>query len=210
VDALELARGLGIAVAWDEMQQGRARYVRLAGRARQGRPLLLLRPDPRRQRLHWAAAHEIGEHLAARLFAAWGVAPAEASPPARERAASFLAGRLLLPTQWFLPDAEQSDWDLLCLHARFNTASHELIARRMLECRPSVVISIFDHGRLTFRRGNFSGRVPPPLAVEMDCQREVHHDGRPLRRGRVQAWPIHEPGWKREILRMEVEEWYEG
>jgi len=32
VDALQVARTLGIAVAWDGRQAGRARYVRLTGR----------------------------------------------------------------------------------------------------------------------------------------------------------------------------------
>jgi len=86
--------------------------------------------------------------------------------------------------------------------------SHELIARRMLECRPPVVISIFDQRRISFRRSNLPGRVPPPSPAEMECWDQVHQRriSRRSEPGRavIQGWPIHEEGWKREILRMEV------
>jgi hypothetical protein len=211
VDAFALAGRLGIAVAWDEGQEGRARFVRLNGR-RPGRSqaTILLRPDARSERRQWAVAHEIGEHVAYRVFAKWGVDPRETEPSARELVANQLAGRLLLPTMWFAIDAVTCGWDLLALKARYNTASHELIARRMLECRPAVIISIFDRGRMSLRRGNVCGRVPPPSRLEMECWRRVHRRCRPSR-GRqganvIQGWPIHEDGWKREILRLEVDE----
>ena len=128
--------------------------------------------------------------------------------PAEAQVANQLAGRLLLPTAWFTADGATCGWDLIALKARYATASHELIARRMLECRPPVVISIFDHRRLSFRRSNVPGRVPPPLPGEMECWRQVHRGCRPLRTCQgprvIQGWPIHEEGWKREILRMEV------
>lgn len=210
VDALEVARRLGIALAWDDRQEGRARYVRLCDRrSGRSRATILLHPEPRRERRQWAVAHEIGEHVAYRAFDRWGVDPRTAEG-AREAAANNLAGRLLLPSQWFVADAAVCGWDLLKLKARYSTASHELIARRMLECRPLVVVSIFDHGRLKFRRGNLPGRAPPPLRAEMECCRRVHLCGRPSRRRKgpctIQGWPIHEEGWKREILRMEVDE----
>jgi len=81
----------------------------------------------------------------------------------------------------------------------------------MLECRPAVVISIFDQRRISFRRSNVSGRVPPPLPTEIECWTSVHERRRPsqTRQGPslVQGWPVHEGGWEREILRMEVEQW---
>jgi hypothetical protein len=211
VDAFAVAKRLGIAVAWDDRQEGRARYVRLSGRhLGRSRATILLRPDPRPERRQWAMAHEIGEHVAYRVFACWGIDPGEIEPGGREQAANQLAGRLLLPTQWFATDAAACEWDLPILKTRYNTASHELIARRMLECRPPVVISIFDHGRIWLRRGNLPGRVPPPSPPEMDCWRRVHGQCRPsrIRQGAsiVQGWPIHEEGWKREILRMELDE----
>jgi hypothetical protein len=116
-----------------------------------------------------------------------------------------------LPTDWFVDDAAACDWDLLALKARYATASHELIARRMLECPPPVIVSIFDEGRLSFRRSNVPGRAPPPSQAEFDCWRRVHASGRPacIRRptGAIQGWPVHEENWKREIVRTESELW---
>ena len=85
VDAMAVARGLGITVAIDARQQGRARYLRLAqARGRRPRATVLLRPEPRCERLQWALAHEIGEHVACRVFAALGMDPRETGPEARE------------------------------------------------------------------------------------------------------------------------------
>ncbi len=211
VDAFFLARALGIAVALDDRQEGRARYVRLSGRrSASGRATILLRPEPRLERQQWAIAHEIGEHVAYHVFAQWGVDPHVTGPNARETVANNLAGRMLLPTAWFAADAVACDWDLIGLKARYRTASHELIARRMLECSPPVIISIFDHRQISFWRSNLPGRAPPPSQGEMQCWRDVHRGNHPLRTrvgpGCIQGWPIHEEGWKREILRMEVDE----
>ena len=41
------------------------------------RATILLRPEPRHERRHWAVAHEIGEHVAHRVFAGWGADPRE-------------------------------------------------------------------------------------------------------------------------------------
>lgn len=211
VDAFQIAAALGITVALDDRQRGRARYVRLGGR-RPGRPkaTILLRPDPRVEREQWAVAHEIGEHAAHRMFAILGVDPRETVADAREAVAGQLAGRLLLPSGWFAADGSSCGWDLVALKARYATASHELIARRMLECRPPVILSIFDHGRLHFRRSNLPGRVPPPSSAEIDCWRSVHEGNRPGQTYQglrvIRGWPVHEEGWKREILRTEVEE----
>lgn len=211
IDAFALARTLGIAVALDDRQDGRARYVRLNDRRGRGHPTILLRPEPRFERRQWAVAHEIGEHVACLVFAEWGIDPAVASPNVREEVANNLAGRLLLPTVWFAADGAACHWDLPSLKQRYRTASHELIARRMLECRPPVIISIFDQKRMTFRRSNVPGRVPPPSSAEMDCWHKVWRGSSPLLTlggdDRIQAWPIHEDGWKREILRTEANRW---
>ena len=186
VDAFAVARALGIDLAWDDRQEGRARYVRLGDRrAGAGRATILLRPDPRLERQQWAVAHEIGEHAACRVFVQWGVDPRETTSGAREIVANAMAGRLLLPTAWFAADATACDWDLIALKARYRTASHELIARRMLECRPPVIISIFDHRKIRFRRSNLPGRTPPPSTAEMQCWQR-----RSLR-------PTSAAGWRR-------------
>jgi len=210
VDAVSIARALEITLAWDDRQRGRGRYVRLRGRhGGRSRATILARPESRPERRQWAVAHEIGEHVAYRVFAALGVDPREAPPNAREHVANHLAGRLLLPAGWFAADARAWGWDLLRLKGRYRTASHELIARRMLEMPPPVVISIFDNGALTFRRSNLAGRVPPPSPAELACRRAVHDHSQPqqTRAGPqvIQAWPVHEEGWKREILRVELD-----
>ncbi len=214
VDAVGLARSLGITVALDDQQQGRARFVRLGGHGRrQPRETILLRPDPRPERRQWAVAHEIGESAAYRVFDALGVDPREASVGAREAVANRLAGLLLLPGQWFSADASRCGWDLFELKRRFATASHELIARRMLEMPPPVIISIFDQGRTSLRKSNVPGRVPPLSTAETECRRIAHDCNRPHAAPDalqlVQAWPIHEDTWKREIIRAEVEEGFD-
>jgi hypothetical protein len=208
VDLISAARQLGITVAWDDRQRVRGRYVRL-GSPRGAAPTIFLRPEPRPERRQWAVAHEIGEHTAHRVFAELWVDPREVGPEAREDVANHLASRLLLPTSWFTVDGSEWGWDLTLLKTRYSTASHELIARRMLDMAPAVIITIFDHGQVTFRRSNVSGQVPPPSPTETGCWQAVHDENRPecLSRSRlsVQGWPVHEPGWKREILRTEVE-----
>jgi len=209
VDPLAVAHALGLAVATDDRQQGRARYVRLRGlRGRASRPTVLLRPDPRPERCHWALAHEIGEHVAHRVFHRLGADARTVSSRVREVVANQMAGRLLLPTPWFAADAVAVDWDLPALKARYDTASHELIARRMLDLPAVAIITIYDQGKLHFRRGNVPGRLPPPSPEEVLCW-ETAHDGNPAEHlagggRRIRGWPIHEPGWKREILRTEL------
>jgi hypothetical protein len=216
VDAFAIAQALGLTVAWDASQDGRGKYVRLGGsRSSEPRGTILLRPDARGERQQWAAAHEIGEHVAHRVFVVWKIDPRETAPNAREVVANALAGRILLPTFWFVPDCRRVDWDLLALKMRYPSASHELIARRMLECEPPVVITIFDGGKITFRRSNVHGRPPSPSSAEMACWQAVHRQSKPSEREsgsccRVSGWPVHEPGWKREVLRTEFEDdgWY--
>jgi hypothetical protein len=242
VDALELARRLGLSVTWDERQPGRGRTARLAipggGTATLGgagavhdfvadiapdrrrkangfanggtQGAILLRPDPRRERLHWTIAHEIGEIFAHRVFAHLGVDPRETPPNTRETIANQLAGRLLLPRDTFASDARASGWDLLALKERYTTASHELIARRMLDFAPPIIITIIDQGRRTLRRGNLPFRLPAWSELEAEAWRLAHEQLLPVARSAgnrtVQAWPIHEPEWKREIVRTEFEE----
>lgn len=209
VDAFAVARTLGITVAEDVHQSSRGRYVRLRVKGRRPRPTILLRPDPRRERRHWALAHEIGEHLAHRVYRLLDLEPGETSAGSREAVANQLAGRLLVPTVWYREDALEFDWNLTRLKKRYATASHELLARRMLDLPPPVIVTIVDDGQLYFRRSNVPGRVPPLTATEKTCRRDAHRQGRTVAArcgaARVQAWPIHEPGWKREILRTEVD-----
>lgn len=207
VDALLVATQLHLVVALDRAQAGRARRVRIgSGGSPQG--VILVRDEPRPERRQWSVAHEIGEHLAAGVFQRLSVDPRETPGGTREQVANALASRLLLPGGWFERAAAACDWDLPTLKRRFATASHELIARRMLDFPPRAIVSIFDHGRLTFRRGNLSHGTPALSPCEHDCWRTTHLTGEPTAlpsdEPRVRAWPIHEPGWKREILRTAI------
>lgn len=209
VDTVQVARALGITVAWDDRQAGRGRYVRLRGRhGGRTRSTIVARPEPRPERQQWAVAHEIGEHTSHRVFAALGIDGRESPPDAREQVANYLASRLLLPAAWLVADAAACDWDLLRLKRRYPTASHELIGRRMLEMPPPVIVTIFDNGALHFRRSNVPGRVPGPSPVELACRLAVHQQALPQSRRdglrTIQGWPVHEDAWKREILRTEV------
>ena len=211
VNAFAAASALGLVVAWDDRQSSRARFVRLArhGGTDAASGSIMLRHDPRAERRQWAVAHEIGEHLAQRVFAMLGVSASAAPPNAREQVANLLAARLLLPTPWFAEDGERFAWDLLQLKQRYTSASHELIARRMLDMPPPVIVSIFDHNRMTFRRSNLPGQAPAISREEAECRGAAHRSGKSacgqIGLETIAAWPIHEPDWKREIVRTTAE-----
>jgi hypothetical protein len=211
VDALAVAEGLGLVIARDYAMPYRGRFVRLAeseGRSG-GQATIVVGQADRPEREQWAVAHEIGECVAYRVFERLGVSFDEALPTARELVANRLASSLLLPRRWFASDGRELDWD------RYDTASHELIARRMLEMRPPIVITVCDLGRVHWRRSNVSTRPPSMLPEEKTVWRETHETGLPTEAlldaenglELVRCWPIHEPGWKREILRSEIAEW---
>lgn len=212
VDALGMAERLGVRVAYDADQPQRARYLRLAdSEGRGAKPSILIRPDERPERRQWAVAHEIGEHVAHEVFARLHVDPVAAAPESREQVANALAGRLLVPSAWFRDAGRACGWDLLALKQRFSTASHELIARRMLDGAEPLIVSLFDQGRLTWRRATGGGRVPPLSGIERQCWQVAHQRARThaalAGALRVQAWPVHEPEWKREIVRAEIDPW---
>jgi hypothetical protein len=119
----------------------------------------------------------------------------------------------LLPRAWFEADGFDVDWDLFELKARYATASHELIARRMLEMPPPIIVTLWDHGRQAWRRSNVPSRTPSLSPPEGAARQAAHDFGRAARCEPlelpdgvedVRAWPIHEPAWKREIVRTQV------
>jgi hypothetical protein len=207
VNAIELARRLGFHVLWDEHQIGRARVAAVrGGPGRRPRPAIFLRRDPRPERIQWAVAHEIGEQFTAEVCRRLRIDGAELAD-GREQIASAVATRLLLPGKWFARDAAEMGFDILQLKTRFATASHELVARRLLDLATPALITIFDHGKLEFRRWNCPRRPPPISHFEQHLWRRAHESGQAAHRAgpqRIDAWPIHEPGWKREILRLEL------
>ncbi len=218
VDALEVAEGLGLVVAHDDAMPLRGRFVRFAEQEENGgsQATIVVGQAERPEREQWAVAHEIGESVAYRVFERLGVPLHETLPTARELVANRLANCLLLPRRWFATDGRELDWDLVALKDRYHTASHELIARRMLEMRLPIVITVFDHGRIHWRRSNVTARPPRLLAEEETVWREAHETGLYAEEvldaesglELVRCWAIHEPDWKREILRSDVAECY--
>jgi hypothetical protein len=216
IDALVIARQLKLIVARDYQSQVRARFLRVGQPNRTGRGTILLADDPRPERRQWAIAHEIGEFAAHRVFAELDIDPAEMVAAEREQMANHLANALLLPFEWFRADGFAVDWDLSELKQIYSTASHELIVRRMLAMSPAVIISLFDQGKLTWRKSNVLRRPPPLVPAEHSTWQAAHTDAQPaqyechdLPEGLrdVRCWPVHETGWKREILRTALADW---
>jgi predicted transcriptional regulator len=206
VDAIALAqRHLGMIVCIDRRQPQRGRAQRAAGRKQ-----IFLRPEPSEERHQWTVAHEIGEHLKASMLAQLGVPPEQTRAMAGESLANLFAHRLLVPTRWLATAAPEHGYDVLELKGVFRTASHEVIAWRMLDLPEPCIITIVDNGHIHRRRSNAwptRRELSPP---EEECQRYVNEFSRP-RTVRadgwtVQGWPVHQPDWKREILRSVVEE----
>jgi Zn-dependent peptidase ImmA (M78 family) len=205
VDAIQLAqRHLGMIVCLDRRQPQRGRAQRT-----DGRPQIFLKPEPNEERHQWTVAHEIGEHLKVKLLERLGIEPGAVKPMSGESLANLFAHRLLVPTCWFAGDAAQLDYDVLELKQRYRTSSHEVIAMRLLDLPEPVIITIIDNEHIYRRRSN-AWRVRKQLEpIEEQCQRYVHYYSRPrvLRESgwTVHGWPVHQPDWKREILRSVVE-----
>lgn len=217
VDARLLAERAGLVVAIHRQLPARAQFVRLAvdSPRREGQGTIVVGPAERPEREQWAIAHEVGESVSWDVFSRLGVCGNDAPPNVREAVANRVASCILLPRRWFVADGRAFDWDLFELKDRYATASHELIARRMLEASPPIVITLCDQGRVVWRRGNTCSRPPQLLTDEHDAWQRAHATGLPtdelldpLSTGldRVRCWPVHEPAWKREIIRCDIAE----
>lgn len=213
VDALLLAKRLGILVAQDAAAKHRARFVRLGGAQSSPQPAILLADERRPERRHWAVAHEIGECFAYRVFQELGVDPSDAPAAARESVANRLAGCLLLPNDWFFTAGMAADWSLPTLKRQFSTASHELIARRTLDMPVPVIVTLCDQGQPRWRKASHALRTSPMTPPELAAWRIAHETNRPARCEPanlpdgvvdVRVWPVHEPPWRREIVRTEL------
>lgn len=209
IDMLRAATTLGFVVAVDERLTVRARHVQLAaGGEEEDGAAILLRPEPRMERRHWAVAHEIGEHHVHGVFTRLGIEADVVPPRIREQTVNSLANRLLLPSLWFTSDGMKRRWDLAALKRRYMTASYELIARRMLEMESPAIMTMIDQAEPKFRRSNFAGPVPPLMNVERTLWHAARTTGQIQqdrdRRCWVRVWPIHEGKWQREIIRTEL------
>ncbi len=153
----------------------------------------------------WTAAQAIGEHLKLDLLRRLGLDPAARKSLPGESLAGLLAHRLLTPTSWFASDARACGWEVPELKKLYATAGYEVIAWRLLDLPEPCVITIIENDHVHRRRSN-AWRVNKTLQpAERECQRYVHHYSRArvvsAEGWTVQCWPLHEPDWKREILR---------
>lgn len=205
VDAIALAqRHLGMVVCLDRDQPQRGRAQRSAGKAR-----IFLRPEPTEERHQWTVAHEIGEHVKPAVLERLGVEPAQFRAMAGESLANLFAYRLLVPGCWFATDASDLDFDLLQLKQRYRTSSHEVIAWRFLDLPEPCIVTVVDNDHVSRRKSNAWPIRRQLEPAELKCQRHVNHYSKPSRVSQngwiVHGWPVHQAGWKREILRSVVE-----
>ena len=109
--------------------------------------------------------------------------------------ANLFAYRLLVPSCWFQDDAPTTDYDLLELKRRYSTASHEVLAWRMLDLGDPCIITVVDNDAIHRRRSNAVRTKRELSPAEAKCQQGVHRTGEPgqLREGSwsVQCWPVH-------------------
>jgi len=192
VDAAAVARGLGVVV-----QPPRPKKAFFA------------RPEPTAEAKQWLAAQAVGEHLKPALLRRLGFGPDERPPLAGESLATLVASHLLLPTSWFGDDARRREYDVLELKKLYATAAPDVIAWRLLDLPEPCIITVVDNDHVRRRRSN-AWRVRRELAApERECQRYVNHFSRPrvvcAGGWTVQGWPVHQPDWKREILRSVVD-----
>lgn len=197
VDPAEVAQALGLAAQWDAALGGRGERRTVGGRS-----VILIRPDERDERECFALAHEIGEELSNRIAERLDVCVD--SERWREDLANLFAGRLLCPFGWLQEITSTGGVDLRNLKEVFATASHEVISRQLIWLPVPSVITIIDNGTIRTRMGNVAHtrRLTPG---EDRVWRGCHESGEDIDHAagllRVQAWAIHEQGWRREILR---------
>ena len=176
-----------------------------AGRWLQG--IIKVRPEDRRERVQWTVAHEIGEAFSLELAEACGIEFADLTPDLRESICNHFAGALLVPTMALKEAGADCDWDLFSLKSIFATASHELIARRCVECCPNAIYTVCDEGKLRWRKSQRARRRLPWLPGEGEVWQAAHGDSqsRDAQAGgwRIRVWTIHEEHWKREVVRTE-------
>jgi Zn-dependent peptidase ImmA (M78 family) len=199
VDALFVARAAGCELAFDAAQTGRARQKLINGQT-----AIFLKPEDRPERLQWAAAHELGEIFAWQICKRVSENLDELPFNLREQLANRFASRLLLPTGWYSKHFHETGFDLYLFKEHFPTASHELIARRLLDFSPHRILTIIDRNEVVHRQNGYQSRPGPLLSFERQLVVRCHGSGRFVSQDfegiRCDVWPVHEPGWKREIL----------
>src|SRR5262245_46047580 len=99
VDAIALARHLGLTVSHERRPPQRGRAQRPSG-SRQ----IILDPEATEEHQQWTVAHAIGGHMKASLLQRLGVEPPQTRAPSGESLATLFAYHLLVPTAWFAVD----------------------------------------------------------------------------------------------------------
>lgn len=201
VNPFLICQKLKIEVIYDSRMPNRARTKQL-----DGRHVIILKPDPRRERLNWAIAHELGEIVYGQTYCGQFNEDSQLSATGivRETWANWFASALLLPEEWFRSHAQLTRYSLLELKQIFGTASHELIAERISHLLPGSMITILDQGQIKKRTGNIR-QIPRMLSPEENkLWHAVHYTGTSQEvetpQVSIRGWPIHEPHWKREFL----------
>lgn len=194
VDTFSMAEFLGLGVQIDSSLKARG-YSR---RRWDIRTVVVGSKNPgKSERKHFTIAHEIGETLLA----------GKVSERFLEDASNHMAISLLMPGEWFSRDAEETTFDLFRLKERYSTASHEVIAFRMLELRP-MIVTIFDNNRLYRRKSSYPMPVDKLYPLEGQCLKGVMEKAEVMEledeRLRVWGWPVFREDWKRVILRTEL------
>lgn len=196
VDAYVVAHRLGLTIHIDPFLKTRG-YSR---RRWDLETIIVGSKNPNKsERKQFTIAHEIGETLL----------KGKVEKECLEEACNLMAVNLLLPGEWFKRDAGASDFDLFELKKVYSSASHELIAFRMLEFRP-MIITIFDNGRLYRRKSSYSFPIKTACPLERRCLMDVTASGGKIFLGdekiSVTGWPVFREDWKRVILRTEFKE----
>jgi hypothetical protein len=194
VDAFVLLARFGIAVV----------VGRRGSRSPRGLAVIL-DVDWSEERRQWAAAQAVGARFCGEVLGRLGAPRDDRGSLGAVSLSNLLAVRLLLPTDWFGADAAACGYDLLELKHRYNTASHELIAWRMLDLPAGCVVTVVADGKVVRRRSN-GGRVSKALGVaEQECLRLVRDDDEPhvvrAEGWTVRGWPIQRESVDRVILR---------
>ena len=199
VDAFTLARRLGYETILDASQLVRTRFKLL-----RGRPTIFVRPDRVAERQHWAVAREIAERNVDRVADRLRV-PGKLPGFMKQQITNEMASRILLPKSWFLPAVEELDGDVMALKRRFATASHELVLLALLRTPGRSIVTLFDEQQTTRRFSN-RGSAAPMTDLEHSVWQQVHRIGMPCdveQDGlRVQCWPLHVNGHRREFMRV--------
>src|SRR5262245_41760058 len=107
VDAVALARHLGLEPAADRVRRGRGRAP-------------LLAPGEEAEQRQREAALDLAEHLKGDLFARLGLEGGP-RPMLGESPTALFVGRLLVPQAWLAGEARARGYDLLELKERFST-----------------------------------------------------------------------------------------